>query len=31
VNTDPDARIFRHADVGAVADAGAVVRALLVR
>jgi dimethylamine/trimethylamine dehydrogenase len=31
VNTDPDARIFRHADVGAVADAGDVVRALLVR
>ena len=30
VNSDPDARIFRHADYGAVADAGDVVRALLV-
>jgi electron transfer flavoprotein alpha subunit len=29
VNTDPAARIFEHADVGAVADAGAVVGALL--
>jgi dimethylamine/trimethylamine dehydrogenase len=30
VNSDPDARIFRHADYGVVADAGDVVRALLV-
>jgi electron transfer flavoprotein alpha subunit len=28
VNTDPDAPIFEHADHGAVADAGAIVRAL---